>query len=272
MGNLDLGQLEILTYVFVGLVLLIVIGLIVYLVLAGRKSRPSPGQYIQEDLVIRPEHRVVGQVMSLVRDGPGAALQVEFEGKRYRTLAEVQDPDMKRQIVATAMELIQFTGVLDSGSLAPAPLEKTETWREDLRSESRNELQLARDHTTTEVPAQPASQEIEDQFLSMLAELGVSPSQIEKPGVIGAVRQRFTPRLPDTAQPRTFVDDIEDIVQRRVPLTPAMVGRGLHIRSGQDGKVVFEFEGNKYTSVEAIPNLTARQLIQDSIQEWEETA
>lgn len=272
MGNLDLDQLEILTYLFVGLVLLIVIGLIVYLVLAGRKSRPGPGPSAVEDLVIRPEHRVVGQVMSLVRDGPGAPLQVEFEGTRYRTLAEVQDPNTKRQIVTTAMELIQFTGVLDRGGLAPAPLEKTETWREDLRSESQSELQLARGHSPTETPARPASQEIEDQFLSMLAEIGSSPSQTEKPSVVSAVRQRLTPRLPDSTQPRTFVDEIEEIVQRRIPLTPAMLGRGLHIRSGQDGKVVFEFEGNEYTSADAIPNLTARQLIKDSIQEWEETA
>ena len=50
----------------------------------------------------------------------------------------------------------------------------------------------------------------------------------------------------------------------------ALVGRGLHVMLGKEGAVSFTFEGQGYDQVDEIPNLTARTVIQESIQEWEE--
>jgi hypothetical protein len=54
-------------------------------------------------------------------------------------------------------------------------------------------------------------------------------------------------------------------------LVPALVGRGMHVQSGPSGQVIFVFEGQEYENLEDVPNLTARQLIQDAIREWDET-
>jgi hypothetical protein len=48
------------------------------------------------------------------------------------------------------------------------------------------------------------------------------------------------------------------------------VGRGLHVRPGSGGEVLFTFEGQEYKKLDDIPNLTARQVIKEAIQEWDE--
>jgi hypothetical protein len=250
MTNLDLAQLRLLFFLFAGMAVVILIGLIAYVVVASRRRKaedaPASNAVVVAPAAELPEAM---QVMSLVRDEAGGRLQVEIEGARYRRLADVEDPEVKRRIVTTAMELIQFTGVLGEGISEPAPIEKTRTWREDLREGSHIELQRARTAPPSAgSPLQPPPDvhDIEARFLSLLAEMG-QPSS------------------------RTFVDDIDDIVQRRLPLIPALAGRELHVRPGPGGKVRFSFEGQEYENVDDIPNLTARQLITDAIQEWDET-
>ena len=66
-------------------------------------------------------------------------------------------------------------------------------------------------------------------------------------------------------------DRPEDIIQRRVQLIPALVGRDLHVRLDAGGSVRFAFQGQEYENLDELPNMTARQLIRDAIQEWEET-
>jgi hypothetical protein len=269
MGNLGLEQLQLLLFVVFGLIILIVIALVAYVATAWRrpKSRRKPSS--ASSRAVRTGQREPGEVLSLIQEEPGAPLLVEIGGARYRRLDEVHDPERKRQIVALAMEMIKFTGVLAQGSIAPAPLEKTETWREDLRTGSHSELEVARATAEAEKQAE-STNEIEEQFLQMIQEMEPEPAP-EPPSVIEAVRQRLAPKTTEPMQQRTFVDDIEDIIQRRAPLVPALAGRGLHIQPGETGRVFFTFDGVRYDNVEDIPNTTARQLVQDAIKEWEET-
>jgi hypothetical protein len=279
MTDLSQEQLEQLFYLFLGLVFVTAAVLVVYVALASRRAKAGRRRgRLDDQVAIRPERLVVGQVLSLVRDEPGAALRVEVDGTKYSSLAEVKDPKLRRQIMAAAMELIQFTGVLGQKDLSPAPISKTETWREDLRQESQTELVSARGAVDgmPEAPVgeqPPAGQpvEVEEQFLGLLAEMGQSEAQSEKPTVMGAVRQSLAPKSQEPDRPRTFVDEIEEIIQRRIPLIPALVGRGMHVQSGPSGQVIFVFEGQEYEELEDVPNLTARQLIQDAIREWDET-
>lgn len=272
MEPLDLAQLQRLLFLVVGIVIVISVALVAYLILAGRRVRAvTVSQRQEEDIVIRPSLGVVGQVLSLVREGAGHPLQVEVDGIRYGSLEEVPDPQVKRQIVDAAMELIRFTGVLGQTAVAPAPIEKTATWRENLREESRAELELARYSTSDGEERTPPPTDVEEQFFSLLAEMGQETSRSEKPGVIKAIQQRLSPKISEPEKPRTFVDDIDAIVQRRVRLIPALSARGLQVRADSIGQVLFLFDGQKYQSVDQIPNLTARQLIKDAIQEWDET-
>jgi len=273
MDQLDLQQLELLLYAFAGLIVLTLIGLAIYVIVSVRRRDREAAKALSEieDLVIRPSFLVVGQVLALVRDEPGESLQVEVDGTKYRSLAEVDDPQVRRQIVDAALEFIQFTGVLGGEQLPLAPLNQTESWREDMREKSQTELARAL-HGPADPAPPPAPEEVEERFLDLLTEMGQTGGQPSRPTLVGSIQQRLQPKPRKSDGPRSFVDDIEDIVQRRLPMIPALAGRDLHVRPASGGKVLFMFEGQEYHTVAEIPNLTARQVIQEAIQEWDETA
>jgi hypothetical protein len=274
MENLDLRQLEYLVYLFVFLIILILGGLVAYVVVSVRRrdAEASAALLDIEDLVVRPSLLVVGQVLALVRDEAGGPINVEIEGNKYASLAEIEDPKLRRQVVDVALELIQFTGAL-GGDVSLVPLNESDSWREDMREGSDSALEQARTPFAGEQaqpPPPPATEEIEERFLGLLAEMGQETAQLQKPTLTSSIQRTLRPGSADTEGPRSFVDDIEEIVQRRIQLMPALAGRGLHVRLGPGGKVLFSFEGQDYTGVDAIPNFTARQLVKDSIQEWDE--
>lgn len=275
MENLDLQKLELLFYGLLGLIMVTLATLAIYVVVANRRERAKLArQYEEARLAPRPTLEVTGRILSLVRDHPGGPLQVEIRGTRYRSMAEIKDSQARRQLVAAAMELIQFTGVLGEEVTGPAPIEKTHRWREDLREGSQSELKRIYAPSPAETPPQtvPSPNETEDQLLAETTEMGQPLPPPEKPSLIGAIRRRMAPKALEAEKPRAFVDEIEEIVQRRIQLIPALAGRELHVRSSSEGTVYFTFEGKEYETLDQLPNLTARQLIRDAIQEWEETA
>ena len=274
MDNLDLRQLEYLVYLFAFLIILILVALVVYVIISVRRrdAEASAALFDMEDLVVRPSLLVVGQVLALVRDEAGGPIKVEIEDDKYASLAEIEDPKLKRQVMDVALELIQFTGALGEGAQSLVPLNESDSWREDMRESSHSALEQARTPLPGEQarPVPPAPDEVEERFLGLLTEMGQESTQPQKPSLTSSIQRTLRPSPAETEGPRSFVDDIEEIVQRRIQLIPALAGRGLHVRSGPGGKVLFAFEGQDYQGVDAIPNLTARQVVKDSIQEWDE--
>jgi hypothetical protein len=276
MESLDLQQLGGLFFVLLGLILVVLFALIAYVIIANRRQRAKTIQKQEADnLVPRPARRVVGRVLSLVRDQVGGPLQVEVNGLTYSRLADIEDPLIRRQVVEGAMELIQFTGVLELGGVKPAPVKETASWRRDLRQSSEAELErihAVRSGKGISLKQTVEEEEVEEQFLGLLTEMGEAPQSLERPSVMRAIQQRMTTRSTATDDSGTFVDEIEKIVQRRLALAPALTGRDLHVGLGSDDSVCFVFEGQEYGSLDDIPNLTAQRLIREAIQEWEETA
>lgn len=276
MESLDLQQLEGLFFVLLGLILVVLFALIAYVVVANRRQRAKMVRTHEGDkLVPRPARRVVGPVLSLVRDEVGGSLQVEVNGLTYGRLSEIKDPLIRRQVVEGAMELIQFTGVLEQGGATPAPVEETLGWRRDLRLNSEAELERihairAGQGSRREQPVE--KEKVEEQFLDLLTEMSQAPQSLERPGIMRAIQQRMRTRSTAPDDSHTFVDEIENIVQRRLSLFPALTGRDVHVGLDSDNSVCFVFEGQEYESLDDVPNLTARQLIREAIQEWEDTA
>lgn len=275
MDSLDLQQVEGLFFVLLALIAVILVALIVYVVLANWRQRAKMVEAYEADkFAPRPARHLTGQILSLVRAGPGQPLKVAINGVQYRRMADIEDPQVRRQVVGAALELVQFTGALESDAIAPVPLEEADSWREDMRADSKVELErihtvAARAGSQPQVP--PASEEVEEQFLSLLTQMSQAHASPEKPGVIRSIQQRMAPRKGESESARTFLDDIDDILQRRIQLIPAMIGRDLHVRLDSGDAVHFAFEGREYDNLDDLPNLTAQQLIKDAIQEWEDT-
>jgi hypothetical protein len=275
MDNLDLQQLQTLFYILLGLIVLLLVVLTIYVVIANRRQRTQLEKTVEEaKLAPRQIQQITGQILSLIRDDVGGAIHIEIAGAEYYSMEEVDDPNLKRQVVAAAMELIQFTGVLAAGATEPAPIDGVHRWREDMRGDSSDELVRLQGpvEDQTEEPRTPAaSGEVEEQFLNLLTEMGQAPQPPEKPGLVSSIQHAWTPKQGESNGPRTFVDEIEAIIQRRIQLIPALADCDIHVQPGPGGSVRFVFEGHEYKNLDEVPNMTARTLIQDSIREWDET-
>ncbi|MFN2220763.1 MAG: hypothetical protein ACK2UA_19285 [Anaerolineae bacterium] len=276
MEALDLQQLEGLFFALVGIIVVILAILITYVIVANRRQRDRMiAVYEADKLAPRPAITVTGQILSLVRSEVGGPLEVEIDGVKYARLADIEDSQLRRQVVGTALELIQFTGALEPPPQVPVGVEEASSWRENLRESSQVELERIRAQTSgngSEAEAAQAAGEVEERFLNLLAEMGQPSPGPEKPSVMGALRRRRLPKIPEDDTTPSFVDAIDDIVQRKLRTVPALVGRDLHVGLGDGGSVCFAFEGSKYESLEEIPNLTAQQVVRDAIAEWDEKA
>jgi hypothetical protein len=274
MEGLDVQRLEALLFLFAGLIFVTLTALVLYVVVASRRRKRASLSRRQGGHAVEPwaEREVAGQVLALVREEPWSPLEVEIGGKRYSSFGEVEDPQTKQLIVQSALALIRFTGAVGDEVSAPAALEETYTWREDLRQDNRREL----DRIQAQSPAEGEQQEtkpdlVEERFLSMLEEMGQIHAPPTKPSLASSIQHTIRPKLPEADPAPSFVEEIESIIQRRVQLIPSLQGRGLHVQSGPGGSVRFAFDGQEYESVGDVPNLTAQQLIQDAIQEWDQT-
>jgi len=270
MEGLDPRLLELVLYFLIGLILLTLIGLALYVVTANRRHRARLAEEYQEErLAPRPTLKLTGQILSLVREQPGGPLLVEVSGHRYRRMADIQDPQLRRQIVQAVTELVHFTGALGGQEPGkPASLEKTYRWREDLREESRSQLHRARKEPDR--PDSSSRDDLEARFLSMLGEMGAA-SPPEKATFVSSIQHVMSPRGIDGETSRTFVDEIEMIVQRKIQLIPALAHRDVHVRQGAGGTVRFVFEGKEYENLDDVPNMTVREVIKEAIREWDET-
>jgi hypothetical protein len=274
MEAFDLQQLEWIFFALLALIVVILAVLISYVVIANRRQRDRMiAAYEADKLAPRPALKVTGQILSLVRSEVGGSLEVEIGGETYANLADIEDPQVRRQVVGTALELIHFTGALAQSANVPAPMDATSSWREDLRENSQVELERIHSSASgngSQPEVAQAPEEVEERFLNLLTELGQPPPTPEKPSLAGALRKRRLPRLPEEESSHTFVDEIDEIVQRKIHIMPALLGRDLHVRLGDGGSVRFAFEGTEYHSLEEVPNLTAQQLVRDAIAEWDE--
>jgi len=283
MQAIELGQLKFLMFLFIGLTLLIFLGLVIYITTAQRRKRqaalrpkspPAQGGEPKSEIDLHPAHTGIRPALSLFHDPEGGPIRVEIEGGVYSTMADVVDPEIKRKIIGLAMELIQFVGVLKAQPPSVVPMDKTQTWREDLRAGSQAAKAQAQSVLPTAASASdaPVSPDVEERFLALLAEMGQSPQTVQKPSMIRSIQQSLQPKPTLSEGAQSFVQDIEEIVQQQVRLNPTLFPGGLHVQTGLDRRVVFVFEGQEYASVDEIPNRTAQEVIHNAIREWEDRA
>jgi len=202
-----------------------------------------------------------GEVMRVLRDEVSGALIIEVEGQRYRRLADIRDGRVGRRVVWAIADLLRFTeGVpletvarsAPAGTGAPSPVSQPET---------------------TPAPAVSAETptETEEEFLRRLAEEGLAEreKQPAKPGGIGFLRRKAAKPAPEPAQARTFVDEIEDILQEFIRESVVPVEKSAHVHAGPDGALEIEVGGQIYERPDDVPDPIIRGLIKAAVDEWE---
>jgi hypothetical protein len=66
-----------------------------------------------------------------------------------------------------------------------------------------------------------------------------------------------------------MIEEIEELLQFRLAMTPTLARRNIHISEAEAGGVIVEVDGMFYAGVGEVPDDEVRNFIQATIQEWE---
>lgn len=164
-------------------------------------------------------------------------LIVEFQGRRFRRLAEVRDGETRRRLLALLGELAAFS----PGQAAPAPL-------------------------TGRAEPEPRS---EDKFLGQLVASPSEPAPIKMPGLVEALR---SPARKPGPMPVGIAGQIEQVLQQQLVSNSALRGRSIHIVTARDGSLNVQVEGQWLHWPDGVSEPAVREAVQNSIRAWETSA
>ena len=238
---------------------------------ASDAEPPLREQFAALSEVGRRASAAPAEVLRLVRDRVTGALIVEVEEKRYRKLSEIKDGRVGRQVLQAAADLVRFTGVLQPrersatrGPMPPAPSTLALKVAPSLEQEP-------------PVPRTPAPPSVEREFLQSLAQQGrpeeetklsLSPLEFFRRGFAARRAARLQSGAP---APRSFVVEIEEILQRFVRTYPSFIGKEVHVGTGPSGGIRIRVETDFYDTPDDIPDPEIRGIIKAAIQEWEKS-
>ncbi|RMF04699.1 MAG: hypothetical protein D6768_02630 [Chloroflexi bacterium] len=208
----------------------------------------------QPDLQTQPQ-----ELLRLLRDPQSGRLIVEVGGQQFYRLSDIADKKMGHFVLKIAAHLLAFTNgviVTDAGmksiynpkdkvSAVPAPL------------------------VVPEPPPVPPA-DAEATLLAAMAAPATppAPTPTTRRGLFGFGKSSPAPtKIPSL----NLADEINDIVQRRLSQSPLAADNRLEISSDPGGGIRITVNGQGYSSPDDIPDFAIRDLIKESIREWEKS-
>lgn len=195
------------------------------------KGKGSPKEHERSPTSVvptEPESSALAGEQELLRVSrtKKGGLDIFVQGRRYRHLREIKDPQLGNETIEALKAVLAFA----------------EGWLP----------------TSRQASPQPTSRKPtvdEEAFLAQLRQSDLfsvgSPARSSQPG----------PLIP--------VEEINDLVQKRLREQPDMVGRHVRLTTGVGGSLRIYVGQQTFDAVSDIPDPQIRALIQDAIREWE---
>lgn len=213
----------------------------------------------------------VREVMRVLRNEDTGAIIVEVEGNRYRRLTEIRDGRIGNQVLGAIADLVKFTGGIVGGqwtaTSAPTSVPTGERPSQPQVVEPTSSPQT--------VAVQPPDSDEGEAFLHRLREgdlqIGKTPPAREpQPGGMGFFRRR-KPQVAteETGSGGTFIDEIEEILQRMISTAPMPPDEAVHVGTSPDGSLRIQVGMRYFSSADEVPDPTIRDLIKAAVKEWE---
>jgi hypothetical protein len=232
----------------------------------------SPLTELREETKIqreRIEPMGLKEIMRILRDEDTGAIVVEAEGRQYRQLVEIRDGRIGSQVLEAIADLIKFTGGIVTGQWAKPVPTSAPTVERPPQPQVVEPASLPRT-----MAAEPPSSDEEEAFLRRLREKDLqaskTPAREARPGIMGFIRrQKPQAAAEGTGAGGTFIDEIEEILQRMISIAPTPLGKEVHVRTGPDGSLQIESDGQYFSRPDEVPDPTIRDLIKAAVKEWE---
>lgn len=200
-----------------------------------------------------------GEVMRVVRNEQTGRIAVEVKGQRYEHIREIADAEIGRRVLWAIADLLRFTE-----GMAANPQAIRSAAQRAAKAEDKQPHAVA---STTAQPGLPESQP--PTTAPMLSQPDQSPSA--RYDMLAFFRRGLGPSTPgpSTAEQRSFVDEIEAILQDSIQQYTVPPPSEVHVRTGPEGQLQVEVGQEVYGSVDDIPDPIVQGLIRAAVAEWE---
>ncbi|MEP7287177.1 MAG: hypothetical protein ABI947_15590 [Chloroflexota bacterium] len=183
------------------------------------------------------------EVMRVYRDLSDGKLIIQFGEGRYRTLAEISNPDMARRFSGLVRELWNMinNGLTPNMPPMPAP--------------------------NTVVPP------VDNTMGGKKTRMGLLNAEPEQPKT--SIMQQFArsaigqSAVPQTDSPAGIASAVEEFLQFRLSNTPEFLTRSIHIRASHDHGIIIEVDGHYYDSIGDVVDVNVRDFLLAMMREWE---
>jgi hypothetical protein len=218
----------------------------------------------------RIEPMELKEIMRVLRDEDTGAIIVEVEGNRYRRLTEIRDGKIGNQVLEAIADLITFTGGIVRGQWAAGSVTPVVPARE----RPPQPQVVGPVGPPQAVAAEPPGGDEGEAFLRRLREgdlqVGETLSKEARPSIMGFIRRREPQGAAEgTGAGGTFIDEIEEILQRMISAAPTLLGEEVHVRTGPDGGLQIQVGARYFSRADEVPDPTIRDLIEAAVKEWE---
>jgi hypothetical protein len=181
---------------------------------------------------------------------------VEVGGQRYSSIVEIQDGAVGRRVLLAVQELGEFAGPHGAWEL-PAMHRQAEL--AEHRSEREPEPTVEQQEFLAQLEATSPDGAIEERGSGLVEFLQ------QKSG-----RSAQEAGAASETEAKSFVDELEELLQVRMTGRPEMIGRSVHFRSTPAGDLRIEVDDREYESVEDIPDSEIVAELRATISDWEE--
>jgi hypothetical protein len=196
------------------------------------------------------------EIFRVLRVGSLGELAVEVDGRRYRRITQIRDGTIGRRVLLAIQELDDFVGPHGQKPL-PEMHRLSPTSAAPLESTPMSDPDLAFLGTLDEPTPDEASTEQRVDLVGYW-----------RKGLGSALRRGS---VEEPASPKSFIDEIEELLQIRLVSQPDLLGRGIHFRSTAAGELRIEVDGRLYDRIDAIPEPAIVVLLKETIQAWEKS-
>ncbi len=201
------------------------------------------------------------EVMQVLRLPPMGKLVVSVKKERYEKIADIEQGNVKRLLLAAIGELIDFAGgyqELVNAGVAP-----------NIGVASNIGMATNPPQTSVETSTQTAIlQEQRNQFLSKLeAErdaIRATPPPKPKFPIMSGLR----PTIPQTKM-SNLVTQIDDILQTHLAQHPEFAKQSIHLLQSPAGGLQIEVDGVLYQKPREVNDKKIQLLIKRALKEWE---
>jgi len=243
------------------------------------KAEPSSPEQQSTFSEVGHQASAASEVLRLLRDRDTGALIVEVKGEKYRALREIKDERIGRQVLQAAANLVHFTGVIQAHDRARTSQPSSLSAAEPTATDSPPALSTVALEEAPPVPRTPAPPSVEREFLQSLVQQRLPKEEETRKASLSPIeffRRSFSARRRarvqgDIPSPLSFVEEIEEILQRFLRTYPSFIGKEVHVGTAQGGGIRIQVENEFYDAPDDIPDPEIRGILKAAIQEWEKS-